>query len=37
VERRHMLYVGEHVHPSFGRAYEGLVPFTAADVEAGRR
>jgi hypothetical protein len=34
VERRHLLYVGERVHASFGRAHEGLVPFTAADVEA---
>jgi hypothetical protein len=37
VERRHLLYVGEHVHASFGRAHEGLVPFTAADVEAAQR
>ena len=37
VERRHLLYVGDHVRASFGRAHEGLVPFTAADVEAVRR
>jgi hypothetical protein len=36
VERRHLLYVGERVHASFGRAHEGLVPLTAADVGAAQ-